>query len=74
MTPLLSVAQVAERLGVSSECVRGLLLRGLLRHYVVGKRRRVSEEQLAEYLRQNERGPAPAVQASPPLKLKHVRL
>ena len=67
MTPLLSVKAVAERLNASESFVRHLLASGRMRHYVLGRGqggKRVSEEQLAEYLAATERGGAPDLPAA----------
>lgn len=66
---LLRVREVAEQLGCSAAHVYQLIDSGRLRHYAVGFGRggkRVSEAQLAEFLRDAE-SPTPA------LRLKHLR-
>ena len=69
MTPLLTVKEVAKRLRASESFVRHLLTSGRLRHHVLGKcqgGKRVSEEQLADYLASTERGGV--VKTKPPPK------
>jgi excisionase family DNA binding protein len=56
---LLTVRQVAERLHCSEGFVYGLLASGRLRHHVLGAGqggKRVSDDQLTDYLRSTERG------------------
>jgi len=81
MSTFLTVAQVAERLSCSETFVYGLLSSGRLRHYVLGRGqggKRVSEEQLQDYLQGREKGgqapPAPAAPKRTPVKLKHLQL
>jgi excisionase family DNA binding protein len=71
-----SVAQAATRFGVSTATVYGLVAGSKLKHSRVGVRRgviRISEEQLAEYLRiSGAQLIAPA--SSPQLHLRHLNL
>jgi excisionase family DNA binding protein len=70
------VKEVAKRLDVSGGSVYGLIAAGKLKCYRVGLGRgciRVSEEQLAEYLRAAESAPLAAPPARP-IRLKHLRL
>lgn len=56
---LLTVGEVSERLNASSSFVYQLLASGELRHYVLGRGqggKRVSEEQLQDYLNRKEQG------------------
>lgn len=56
---LLTVKEAAERLNVSESFIYALLTTGELRHYALGKGqggKRVSDEQLQEYLHARERG------------------
>jgi excisionase family DNA binding protein len=57
--PLLTVEDVATRLNVSDKFVYGVIATGRLKHHRLGKGQggiRVSEEQLAEFLRLTARG------------------
>jgi excisionase family DNA binding protein len=75
----MDVGETSERLEVSKATVYALVASGKLRCSRIGVGRgviRISEEQLAEYLRGAEtkavdRSTAPA---PPPFKLKHLRL
>jgi excisionase family DNA binding protein len=80
---LLTVRQVAERLNCSESFVRRLIASGRLKHHVLGAvhgGKRISELQLAEYLRATERGgmekrrSTPTKRAKPDLALKHLSL
>lgn len=56
---MMTVAEVAERLKVSESFVYARMKDGSLKHFVLGHGqggKRVSEEQLQEYLSQRERG------------------
>lgn len=69
------VREVAERLEVSPSTVYQIIAAGKLRCSRVGIGRgviRISEEQLAEYLRAAE--PVPARPPAPRARLKHLRL
>jgi excisionase family DNA binding protein len=71
---LMTVAVVARRLHCSVAFVYDLLNSGRMKHYVLGKGqggKRVSEEQLEEYLRQSERGGRESSKL--PTQLKHIR-
>lgn len=76
----MKLPEVAARLSVSVSFIRGLLASGRLKYHVLGKgqgARRVSEEQLQEYLRGTEKGgESRAVQKlpPPPRKLRHLSL
>lgn len=48
--PMLTPAQVAERLGVSERLVYGLLQRGEMESHRIGTRWRISHEALSAYL------------------------
>lgn len=76
---MLSVKQAAEKLGVSSKTVRGLVNAGLIQHHRVGVRQgtiRISKEAIAEYLDstlvevQSKRDKKPV----PNHRLKHIKL
>ena len=72
----MTVKQVAERLEVSTATVYSLVAGGKLRHYRVGNGRgvvRVSDEQLAEYLREAESQRCISAD-QPKSSLKHLRL
>ena len=65
---LMTVEEVAERLNASTSFVYQLLATGELRHFVLGKKqggKRVSEEQLQDYLHSRERG-GPRAKAQTP--------
>jgi len=74
----MKVNEVAKHLGVSESFVYALLQSGRLKHHVLGKRqggKRVSMEQLEEYLRSVEKGGGPQPNLSAPVKpvkLKHL--
>ncbi len=78
--PLLMVKEVAEYLNVSESFVYGLLQSGRLKHHVLGKGqggKRISMEQIQEYLQSVERGGEPQTQPkslAPNIKLKHLAL
>lgn len=80
-SPLLSVAAVAERLGVSPLFVYRAIKSGRLRHYQLGSggqgAKRISEAQLAEFLAAAERGepdePAPRRQRRTRHVFKHLK-
>ena len=62
----MTVKDAAARLEVSIDTVYQLCARGKLRHRRIGVGRgtiRISEDQLADYLRQAEQGPAPVIPA-----------
>jgi excisionase family DNA binding protein len=75
---LMKVKDVAEYLDVSESFVYGLMQSGRLKHHVLGRRqggKRVSMEQLEEYLQSVERGGGPQQklkQPAPAPKLKHL--
>lgn len=77
---LMKVKQVAEHLGVSESFVYALLQSGRLRHHVLGKGqggKRVSLEQLQEYLGCVEKGDRPRQKPKQPVtppKLKNFDL
>ena len=54
--PMLSVQIVMVRLGVSDKTVRRLLARGELAAHRIGRQLRISEHDLAAYLRAQRRG------------------
>ena len=54
MTTLLTVEQVAERLGVSKDWVWAQARSGLIPHIQLGRYRRFREEALDEWLRERE--------------------
>jgi excisionase family DNA binding protein len=77
---VLTVKQVAERLGVSPDTVYALCQAKKLRHVRVGLGRghiRVSEEAFADYLAGaavgEERKPQPRPAAHQPARLRHLR-
>jgi len=75
---LLKIAEVARRLSCSKSFVYRLLDSGRLKHYVLGPGqggKRVSEEQLQDYLRGAEKGGEPPPKQRPPakpVKLRHL--
>lgn len=73
---MLTVAEVAARLGVSRTCVYSLVESGRLRHYRIGLGRgaiRVSEEDLTAFLDGcRATGNAGASLPSRPVHLKHL--
>ncbi len=72
---MLTVKQVAERLRLSVSQVYALCGAGKLPHHRFGSGRgaiRVSEEQLAGYLRSSEVGPAPPRAPRRPVRLRHL--
>jgi excisionase family DNA binding protein len=69
---MLTVRQVAERLGLSRAQVYAMCSSGKLPHHRFGGAIRVSEEQLAAYLRSSEVAPAPRKQPRRPVKLMHL--
>jgi excisionase family DNA binding protein len=76
---LLSVSEVAERLGVSVACIYGLVASGDLLCYRIGLRRgtiRISEDQLLAYLNGTEQASANMTPAPmrPKTSLKHLQL
>jgi excisionase family DNA binding protein len=73
--PLLKVSEVATRLACAITTVYSLLEAGKLGHYRCPGIR-VSEEQLAEYLRDSKRedGPIPQRRVRPRPRLKHIKL
>jgi excisionase family DNA binding protein len=78
---LLTVKQVAEKLNVSESFVYGLLASGRLKHHALGKAqgaKRITEQQLSEYLTATERGgdprlPAPKAKLAPG-PFRHLKL
>ena len=77
---LMKVKQAAEHLGVSDSFVYALMQSGRLKHHVLGKGqggKRVSIEQIQEYLQSDEKGgesqPKPK-QPAQKIKLKHLTL
>ena len=54
MTTLLTVEQVAERLGVSKDWVWAQARAGLIPHIQLGRYRRFREEALDEWMRERE--------------------
>lgn len=71
--PLLTVAQVAERLGVSDDTVRNLAARKLIGHVRVGygkqkPRIRFTEQDVADYIAKQRVAPA---DESPPARISH---
>ena len=76
---LLSVNEVAGRIGVSVACIYGLVASKELACYRVGQRRgviRISQEQLQAYLNKGT-APVPATIApapQPKVNLKHLQL
>lgn len=74
-TLLMTVAEVANRLKCSESFVYQLLSSGELKHYGLGQgqgAKRISEEQLEEYLAAKERG-GPKPTPVPRVTLKHLR-
>ena len=77
---LLTVRQVAERMGVSAATVYLLCANRRLRHTRVGLGRGkigITEEAVEEYLKGREVGPAlpkPAPAPRPPVKYQHLRI
>jgi len=76
---LLKIADVALRLKASESFVYARIADGSLKHYRLGNGQggiRVSEEQLAAYLADRERGGGsdPPPPAAKPVKLKHLSL
>jgi excisionase family DNA binding protein len=71
---MMTVEDVARRLNVSDSFVYGVVAEGRLKHHRLGKGQggiRVSEEQLAEFLRLTERGgeePEAKPEPRPPLR------
>jgi excisionase family DNA binding protein len=80
MSHLMKVREVAEYLGVSDSFVYGLMQDGRLKHHVLGKGqggKRISMEQLQDYLRSVEKsgGPQPKPKSpAKPIKLKHLQV
>ena len=76
MSPLMKVNEVAEHLAVSESFVYALLQSGRLKHHVLGKGqggKRISIEQIQEYLRSVEKGGGPAKKSpATPVRLKHL--
>jgi excisionase family DNA binding protein len=77
MAALMKVKEVAEYLDVSEAFVYGLMQSGRLKHHVLGRRqggKRVSMEQLHEYLQSVEKGGATQtnLKSPAPVKLKHL--
>jgi excisionase family DNA binding protein len=73
MTAMLTVKDVARRLNCLESFVYELLASGELEHYRLGKGhggKRVSEEQLQEYLLTRERGGEGRPQPAPPASEK----
>jgi excisionase family DNA binding protein len=85
MSAMMTVKEIAKQLKCSESFVYNLLASGELKHYCLGKGqggKRVSEEQLQEYLKGREKGGAPQQHAEPPAPrvktaspgLKHLSL
>jgi excisionase family DNA binding protein len=81
MMGLMKVKQVAEHLGVSESFVYALMQGGRLKHHVLGNgqgAKRVSMEQIQEYLHSVEKGgqpqPSKPRQPAQKIKLKHLTL
>ena len=53
ISKMLSVLQVAERLGVSPRTVHRWIVMGDLRSHKCGRSRKISEEDLAEFINEN---------------------
>jgi excisionase family DNA binding protein len=73
----MNVKQVASRLEVSSATIYSLIASGRLRHYRIGNGRgvvRISEDQLADYLRSAEPTVMPTSTSLPRIRLKHLDL
>jgi excisionase family DNA binding protein len=73
----MNVRQVASRLEVSIATIYSLIASGRLRHYRIGNGRgvvRVSEEQLADYLKSSEPTVMPTSVYPPRIRLKHLNL
>jgi excisionase family DNA binding protein len=75
---MLTVKTVAEKLAVSQATVYSLVASGRLRHCRVGLGRgaiRVSEDQLAEYIRASEAAPTlPFPEPTRQVRLKHIKI
>lgn len=73
---LLTVKDVSIRLSLSSTKVYRLIEGGELAHHRIGGAIRISEEQIAEFLKQTKRerrGESPSSVRPHPLKLKHIQ-
>ena len=73
MNDLLKISQVKERLNCSTAFVYSLMDTGRLKYFRLARTGlRVSEQQLADYLKNCEEGGQPATE--PALPLKHIKL
>jgi len=72
---MLTVKQLAHRLGLSTSKCYELIARGEIVHYRMGGSIRVSEDQLKAYLERTERGGEPPRKTPiPRARLKHISL